>query len=148
MSESFAKFRQGAGAPLVTQAAKFMRFALVGASCSALYAIVTLLLTNFTSIPPGPASLLGYIAATPLSFFGQRSFAFRAGGEARAQFIRFVVTTLFNLALSYGIMELSTRWLDIGVVGGVCLTILAIPVVTFLVLDNWVFRPARSSPPA
>lgn len=121
---------------------KFLRFALMGGCSGLIYAVVTWLLVSSNLADAPIASVIGYLAAVPLNFIGQKIFAFRAGGQVGSQALRFVMTTAVNIALSFGIMLASVSWLQLGTLGGIVLTILSIPFVTFFVLDRWVFAAA------
>jgi len=119
---------------------KFMRFAVVGGGSVVIYAAVTWALVTASAFTPPTASVVGYLAAMPLNFLGQKIFAFRSGGGAGGQAVRYVITSAANIAVSYAIMWVSVNVLGIGVLGGIVLTILTIPSVTFFVFDGWVFR--------
>lgn len=121
---------------------RFFRFALVGGTTGSIYAVVVYLAIEHFLLPPTVSGPLGYLASVPINFVGHKRFAFRAKGSLLPQLVKYGASTLTGIAISAAIMHFSVA-LGIGVVGGIALTILTIPIVTFLVFDNWVFRTGR-----
>lgn len=123
-------------------ARRFLRFALVGGTTGSIYAVVVYLAIEYFLLSPTISGALGYLASVPMNFAGHKRFAFRAKGSLLPQLARYGASTLTGIGISAAIMHFSIA-LGIGVVGGIALTILTIPIVTFLVFDNWVFRTGR-----
>lgn len=119
--------------------AKFARFGCVGAISGGLYAIVTVVLVSLFNLDAALASVFGYVAAVPVNFVGQRSFAFRSKSAVAPQVPRFLLTHSANIALSYGVMALATNVFNLSLYWGMIGTIVCIPIVTYFVLDRWVF---------
>jgi putative flippase GtrA len=118
---------------------KFLRFGVVGGGSVLIYAVVTWMIVSSRQADASLASGIGYLAAVPFNFVGQKVFAFRAAGEAGGQFVRYAITTVVGIGLSCGIMLASISWLGLGPISGIVLTILSLPLMTFFVLDRWVF---------
>lgn len=122
---------------------RFLRFGFVGILSGAIYAGVTSGLVWADIATATPASVLGYLAAIPLNFVGQRSFAFGSISDFRPQLVRFLITNAFNIALSGIIMLVTTTFLGAHLVWGILFTIATIPFMTFFVLEKWVFRSSE-----
>lgn len=117
-----------------------LRFALVGALATCTHYLVALGALHYINVYG--ANLAGYIAAVAISYLGHQRFTYRLSDAEishRAQFPRFVLTSLGGLALSYlvlAIMEDALRaphWLSLA--AAVCL----VPVYTFVVTRLFVF---------
>ena len=118
---------------------KVLRFPLVGAMSSGIYALGTALCIAQWHMAHELASLSGYLMALPFSFFGHRNFTFGANGRISAELLRFCGVHAIGIALSWTCMTVVDRLhlhYAFGIVGAVVL----VPVVSFLILDRWVFR--------
>lgn len=127
---------------------KISLFAVVGALSGLIYLAVLLLTTRFLAIPPEVASLIAYVAAIPFNFFGHRRFAFDSQNDWRGDLGRYLALILLSLASSYGIVWLvSTQFGLPPLVGGLA-TILCIPILTYILMDNFVFKLWPAAPKA
>jgi putative flippase GtrA len=120
--------------------AKIFRFCLVGAANAVIYALSTSIYIVQFGIGDKTASVLGFCTAVPFAFLAHRSFTFSSRGLARIELPRFIVIQLASLLTSVFAMGAAVDLLGLhysaGIFGGVVL----VPVVTFLVLNKWVFR--------
>ncbi|MCE1191509.1 MAG: GtrA family protein [Acidovorax sp.] len=121
---------------------KLSRFAMVGVANALVYALATRLYADVLAVSAAVASGLGYATAVPLAFFGHRHLTFEARGALTPQFARFLGNHLLGFALAVVIAWLMTDLLGWPIWMGMGTTILAVPVVSYLVMDKWVFaRP-------
>lgn len=118
----------------------FFRFGLVGAMCSAVYAGVAWILHERMGQPPIIASVLAYIAAIPLSFAGQKFYAFKSTMAVTDELPRFVAVQIFNLILAGAAMFLITDIVGLPFWLGTLTVIALIPLTTFMMLSLVVFR--------
>lgn len=120
--------------------AKILRFCLVGAANAVIYALSTSIYIVQVGIGDKTASVLGFCTAVPFAFLAHRSFTFSSRGLARDELPRFVVTQLASLLTSVFAMGAAVDLLgfhySVGIFGGIVL----VPIVTFLVLNKWVFQ--------
>jgi len=116
-----------------------MRFAIVGGISGGIYAAVVALLVHFELASPTIASMMGYIAAIPLNFVGQRSYTFRSKGNVSSEFVRFVVIQMINISVSALVMWFTVSVLGLTYIIGILLTIALIPVSSYVCLKFLVF---------
>lgn len=121
---------------------KLSRFAAVGVANALVYAVATRLYADAFAVSAAVASGLGYATAVPLAFFGHRRLTFEAKGALSPQFVRFLGNHLLGFALAVVIAWLVTDLLGWPIWMGMGATILAVPVMSYMVMDKWVFaRP-------
>ncbi|WP_342131816.1 GtrA family protein [Hydrogenophaga sp. OTU3427] len=121
---------------------KLSRFATVGVANALVYAVATRLYADVFAVSAAVASGLGYATAVPLAFFGHRHLTFEVKGALSPQFVRFISTQLLGFFLAVVIAWLITDLMGQPIWLGVGATILAVPAVSYLVMDKWVFaRP-------
>jgi putative flippase GtrA len=121
---------------------KLSRFVTVGLANALIYALATSLYAALFAISAPIASGLGYATAVPMSFFGHRHHTFKSQSALPPQFFRFISSQLFGGVLAVFITWLITDLLGQSILLGVAATILVVAIVSYLVMDNWVFaRP-------
>jgi putative flippase GtrA len=120
--------------------AKLLRFAVTGAASGLAFGAVTLLALKLFTITETVAVMIGYLAVLPLSFVGHRRLTFRSGGHISPEFLRFCLSFVLGLLASVLAMHVATRWLMLQPLYGIAGAILVVPVITFIVMNLWVFR--------
>lgn len=121
---------------------RFSRFVMVGIVNTLAYALATRLYADLFAVGAAVASALGYVTAMPMAFFGHRILTFEAKGALAPQLVRFLGNHLFGFVLAVVIPWLMTDLLAWPIWMGIGVTIVAVPVVSYLVMDKWVFaRP-------
>lgn len=121
---------------------KVSRFAFIGALSGLIYLGVMQVAIVAFAAPAAIASVIGYVSALPLNFFGQRRFAFDSSDHWRSDLVRYLVLVGLSLVASYVIVWLVSSYFGLpAFVGGIA-TILFIPVLTYVCMDLWVFRIA------
>jgi putative flippase GtrA len=119
---------------------KLVRFAMTGAVSGIVFAAVTLLSLRLLPIRETMAVVIGYIAVLPLSFIGHRKLTFRSAGRVSPEFVRFCISFILGLLASVVAMHVATQWLAMPPFLGVVGAILVVPIITFVVMNLWVFR--------
>lgn len=127
-------------------AARFFRFALVGGGTTLFYGVAAWALVERAGVAPVAASVLAYLAATPLNFLLQRGFAFRSENRLHYDLPRYLLVHAGNIAASAAVMHLVVSMLHADYLYGVVATMTFVPVVVFLLLDRWVFRRWPADP--
>jgi putative flippase GtrA len=122
---------------------KFSRFAVVGAANTLIYVLAMRLYADLFTVSAAVASALGYATALPIAFLGHRTLTFEAKGALSPQLARFLGNHVFGLVLAVVIPWLITDWLALPIWMGMGATILVGPVVSYLVMDKWVFARSR-----
>lgn len=118
---------------------KLLRFASVGIANAMVYAVATRLYAELFAVSAAAASGLGYATAMPMAFFGHRNLTFEAKGALSPQLARFLCNHLFGFVLAMTIPWLMTDLLAWPIWIGIGVTILAVPIVSYLLMDKWVF---------
>lgn len=128
--------------------AKLLRFGVAGVASSVFYAICTWLFAGPFEIPAVYASAMGYAMAVPLSFFLQRNFSFRSNGSKRAQAPRFLLVHGLNILVSVIVMHVLVSRLHMDYRAGIALTMVLIPLLSFLAMNTWVFHHVEKPTPS
>lgn len=124
---------------------KIARFAGTGVISGLIYAAVTALSISFVGLTATAGSVVGYAAAIPVNFALQRSFTFRSEGQLSADFIRYSFVQGTNMALCWAAMVATVDILHLHYAFGIVAAILIVPLVTYFVMDRWVFRQQSHS---
>jgi putative flippase GtrA len=119
------------------------RFAIVGSFNSGLYAVVTWWLIAYGHVAPGPASLLGYLIAIPVAYFGHRWVTFTSAGAVPVEAVRFVTVHAMGLLVAWEAMDLTANRLGLHFAFGIIAAVVLVPLLSFLVLDHFVFNTNR-----
>ena len=123
----------------VSAAARIVRFAITGGIASGVYGVVALLAVDQFAMSGLGASVLAYLIAIPISFVGQKFWAFRAKGALARELPRFLVVQGFNLAAAAMIMTILVDIIGFDRLVGIAAVILAIPAMTYILLSRKVF---------
>ncbi|HTM76303.1 MAG TPA: GtrA family protein [Devosia sp.] len=121
------------------------RFGIAGGSATLFYLVVATALVMLGHVQPVPASIAAYLLSLGLSYGLQSRFTFRQGSDSTSQVVRFLVTALVGLALSYGLVYLASDVLHWwSVIGNIAVCIF-IPIANYFVFKLWVFMPETPS---
>ena len=115
-------------------------FLAIGAAAGLVHYVVTLGLNALGSMRPGPANLIGFLCAFPVSYFGHRALSFAATEvpHQRALPRLFAVSGMAfigNQALLLTLLKLTALPLYIAL----AIVLLVVSVSTFLLSRGWVF---------
>jgi putative flippase GtrA len=119
--------------------AKLFRFGLAGGLSTLFYGVCAWCFVYLISLPPVVASIIGYLLAIPVSFILQRKFAFRSLGNARAELPRFLLVQATNLVASTATMHAVVNLFHANPTIGVLITMIVIPLLSFITMHFWVF---------
>lgn len=125
--------------------ARLLRFGLAGALATLLYFVLVSVLVVLVGLQPVAASVWAYLLAMVFSYAAQSRFTFRVRTDGTSQVIRFVVTSLAGLGISYGAMWLTEHALEIPYVFGAAAVCVLIPLTNFFVFKHWVFAQQSES---
>ncbi|MGO4389123.1 GtrA family protein [Microvirga sp. 2YAF29] len=120
---------------------RVVRFALVGAASSGAYAVIMMVATSVFGLAPWVSSAVAYVLAMIINFPLQRSFTFMSKGDVRREGLKYLSVHLLNLLVSVAVVHLITQILQWPVFVSVAAVIIIIPLIQFLVLEIWVFKP-------
>lgn len=125
-------------------AARAARFAMVGGTSGAAYALFTWVLVRKAALSPALASACAYALVIPINFALQKLFTFRSANPLREETPRYLAVHGANILCAYLAMA-ATQKLGLDYRIGIVLTIGIVPVVVFLLMHHWVFVARGSS---
>jgi putative flippase GtrA len=125
-------------------AAKLARFTLVGLTSAGIYTAVTILCVWFFGLDPKFGSTAGYLASLPFNFAAHRQYTFVASGVVWHELSRFFAVHLANIAVSIGAVSVAVDILGLDYKLGMVAVLVLIPLVTFVLMNFWVFRLQRA----
>ncbi|MGO4287555.1 GtrA family protein, partial [Bosea sp. TAB14] len=79
---------------------KAVRFGIIGAASSLVFAAVTAFFVGLLGVDAKFASIAGYVASVPLNFVGNRRFSFGSQNSLVGDLIRFAVLHTSNILLT------------------------------------------------
>jgi putative flippase GtrA len=118
---------------------KLMRFALVGGSATLLYALFAIGLHQLWALPVLVGHVLAYLLAVPLSYLGQRHFAFSYRGPQLPALGRFLVTAGLAFAVSTCVVYVGDEVFHWHYLVAIGITMILVPTVSFIAMLLWVF---------
>lgn len=124
-------------------AARLARFGLAGLMATFFYFVLVNGFVLIWALEAVTASVLAYLLAMLFSYAAQSRFTFRVTDDHGGQVARFVITSLFGLGVSYGVMVLCKDLLNFPYIVGAVAVCVLIPLANYLVFKHWVF--ARSA---
>ena len=116
------------------------RFGWTGIAATLVHTSVFYLLTNLAEWSPPTATVVAFLVAVNVSFFGNHHWTFEHGGGYRDTAPRFVVVALTGSALNFGIMYAVTVWLGGSKHVGLLAVLLIVAPTNFLLNRYWSFR--------
>lgn len=123
---------------------KLGRFASVGVAATLTYAALGLLFARGFGWTPLGASVAAYAGASVFSYLAHRRLTFRSERAHAVALPRFAVSNATGLAIAAGLPLIGDR-LGLPVEAGLAATCVAIPLVSYLLLDRLVF-PESAGP--
>lgn len=125
-------------------ALRLVRFAVVGASSSLLYALIVFALLSWGIGPLPLVHCIAYALAIPYGYLAQRGFTFRSHASHVVAFPRFVATNAVSFAATSVFVVLADA-LRIHAAAVVLAVVVLVPLINYLCLNRWVFA---QRPPA
>lgn len=123
---------------MTAEATRFLRFALVGVSNTALSLVAYTLLTG-TGFPAAPASALAFAAGAANGYVLNRSWTFRAHGGPGA-LGRYVAVQALGALASAGGVAVATTALSLPRFAAECLVLPGVSLMTYALTRTFVFR--------
>ena len=116
------------------------RFAVVGGAATATHLAVGLLLAEGLGMAPFWANFLAFSAAVFVSYFGNLVWTFEMAEAGVGRLPRFVVVALCGLAANQAIVFATVNMAGWSYRVALAIVLLVVPVLTYLVNRQWVFR--------
>lgn len=122
-----------------------LRFAISGSLNGLVYAAAFVAATRGFGLPVFAASILGYLAGLTVGFLLHRNFTFLAGGHWRRQAIRYGLAQALVLAIVSAASQFVASVMQWPTYAVIATGIAVAPVLTFTLLNYWVFSPKTPS---
>jgi putative flippase GtrA len=124
-----------------------VRFGLTGVTTTLVYFFLTNAFVLLLGMPPAVASVCAYLVSIGISYLLQSRFTFRVNSDSVDQVVRFVVTSLAGLGVSWCVMVFTVSVLGWPYLIGALAVCILIPATNFFVFRGWVFamRERRDS---
>lgn len=123
--------------------AKLSRFGAIGAINTATYAILSSGLIGSFGVEATLSSAISFAVCLPLAFWSHKLVTFRSGKRSRDEFFKFVSIQSASFAIATISMFICVHLLGLHHIIPILLTIVIVPVVSFVVLDRWVFKTPK-----
>lgn len=123
---------------------RLFRFGLTGVVATTVYAMVSLLAIEAFGAAPVAGSVLGYAAATGVSFYGHSLFSFQVRLDHGTALRRFLVLAAASFVLSTGLMWLIADIMGLSPRIAVAVITIVIPINNYICSRFWVFREGLS----
>jgi putative flippase GtrA len=126
------------------QAARLIRFGLVGGLATAAYAVFVAVFTQ-CGLGPVTASVIAYAAAGAVSYLGHKRVTFRSGGAHAVELPRFVLTLGLGIAVAAAAPAVLTGLMGLPRIVPTVFTCIAAPLLSYAAMSLLVFRGASLS---
>jgi putative flippase GtrA len=123
---------------------RLFRFGLTGVVATTVYATVSLLAIEAFGAAPVAGSILGYAAATGVSFYGHSLFSFQVRLDHGTALRRFLLLAVASFVLSTGLMWLIADNMGLSHRIAVAVIVIVIPINNYISSRFWVFREGLS----
>ncbi|MBK0399594.1 DUF2029 domain-containing protein [Limibaculum sp. M0105] len=124
----------------VVQAARLIRFGVVGVAATATHVLVLSGLIELAGIDPRFANIAAFMVAVPVSYLGHYYWSFGSVHPHGETLLRFIVVAVSSLLGSQGLMLFALDILGASYWVGVALMVVVMPLVNFAVQQALVFR--------
>jgi putative flippase GtrA len=127
---------------------KILSFATFGVLAGAVYAVIYAWLARHLQLPVFVASLIAFLVATPISYFGNRWVTYRSRNVLGPESARFLAVQAFNLVLTSLIVHVATKLFALSTMAEIIVAYVSAPIVSFVLYELWVYRQraAKSLP--
>lgn len=121
---------------------KFLSFAIVGGAATTLHWTLAAVLFTMASVPPVPASSIGFVVSAAFNYLANARYTFGAP-RCTASAVRFAVVAGSGLALNGLVLDTGIR-IGLPVPAAQCMATVIVLLWNFTLNAVWVFlRPAQ-----
>jgi putative flippase GtrA len=114
-------------------------FGAVGLFNTLAFFVLANALNQLLGIGEAGAAYVSYAALVPVSFFGHRRLTFRSRGNISREWLKFCAIQVANLSIIWCVTILSQKFPFISGWPAFAIISVLIPVVSFFVMQIWVF---------
>lgn len=116
-----------------------IRFLFVGIISALVYLIVTNSIIFYRLLPTIPASILGYLLAVFVSYYGQKNYTFNCSDNKNQFITRFIVLSIFGIVVNSAIIHFLII-IKINEHISTFLSAIAVATINYFALKMWVFK--------
>jgi putative flippase GtrA len=125
---------------LLVEAGRLVRFGIVGALASIVYAGVTFLIVSAGLGGPLAATIVGQMAAGVVSYIGHLRYSFAVEPDHRVFLWRFIAVAIIAFAANILTTWLLTAVLRVSYIYAIVAVTVLIPIINYLCNRFWIFR--------
>ena len=119
---------------------RLARFALVGVGATLVHAGVLAILVSGLSMRPSQATVVGFLAAVNVSYFGHYYLTYQSREPHTKAAVRFVMIAFIGAAANWLIFAVISDAMGINYWVAFAATIVIVPVIVFILLGRYSFR--------
>jgi putative flippase GtrA len=134
-----------ARALLMSARLRIVRYGVIGASMSLIYAVLTAAFMEATSWTGLQASMAAFCVSLPFAYLAHRHVTFASTGQALPQFFRFAATMTNAFVVSSISMLAIVDVLGWHYVYALAVTTVSVALINYVVFSKWVFAAQHSS---
>ncbi|HEX2545414.1 MAG TPA: GtrA family protein [Ramlibacter sp.] len=127
---------------------KILSFAAFGVLAGAVYAVVYAWLAMRFTLPVFVASLVAFIVAAPVSYFGNRRVTYRSQNLLGPESLRFLAVQAINVVTTAFVVHVASTLFALSTMAQVVVAYISAPIVSFILYELWVYRQRAAKPPA
>ena len=115
-------------------------FLAIGGAAGLVHNVTTLGLNAFASLPPGPANLIGFLCAFPVSYFGHRCLSFAATEVPHQRALpRLLAVSGMAFVGNQAMLLTLLKLTSLPLYSALAIVLLVVSSSTFLLSRGWVF---------
>jgi putative flippase GtrA len=120
---------------------RLLRFGLVGGVSTLIYAVVAWVLTYPVALPAVVASIIAYCLGAVFSYTAHRNVTFRSDRPVAEEASRFAGVSFAGWIVAIISPLILTTLLGLPAVVAIVFASVAVPILSFIGLERFVFRP-------
>lgn len=119
---------------------QLIRFGIVGGSSAAVNFLGVFILVELSPLKPLVANIIAYLIASIISYLGHYNWTFASNAAHQKSVFKFYIMLALNLLLNEALYALFLYVFSLNYQVALVLTILIVPIVTFIASKRWVYR--------
>lgn len=133
---------------LVDQLFRVLRYALIGVCATLVHAAILWLLVTFADLRPSFATIVGFLAAFSVSYFGHYHFTFHSTEPHRRALPRFFAVALSGAVLNWLIFFIVNDGFGIDYWIAFLIAVFVVPIFVFAMSGRLAFKKVDGEAPS
>lgn len=121
-------------------------FCVVGVLLAVIYFVLAHAVSAIMGLEPQTASGFAYLIMIPIAYYAHRIVTFRFKGSHRVALVRFTVTAVIGVLLSYWVPYFAVRLFAVSESSAYLATCIVVPALNFFLMRVWVFFAVSDEP--